>query len=194
MAKRLNIEKSAYVERIVNFMHKNHNSMWWSLDETREKWRREYPFSQKVLDEIIHESILFMNLLDSELDNVFRKKMLNFISNYLCIYAARDPEMGNDENRTYDRLNAFFDAWLKTSSKRKSDSKGKTNQSPLSCDSKKIAPVADYTKRVYKRDGKVIQEITKNSGESIKFTYDDMRAYRMQRMADLATVIGAHTK
>jgi len=192
MAKRLNIEKSAYVERIVNFMHKNHNSMWWSLDETGQKWRREYPFSKNVLDEIIHESVLFMNLLDAELDYDFRKKMLNFISNYLCVYAARDPEMENDENRAYAQLFGFFDAWLKTSEQRKSESKKQHTQSHKDC--KTSAPVPDYTKRVYKQGGKVIQEITKNSGETIKFIYDDMRAYRMQRMADLVAVVGPHVK
>ncbi len=194
MAKRLNVEKTAYVERIVNFMHKNHNSMWWSLDETGQKWRREYPFSKKVLDEIIHESVLFMNLLDSELDNIFRKKMLNFISNYLCVYAARDPEMENDENRAHEQLKAFFGAWFKTSEQRKSDSKSKKQRTPSQSDGKISAPVPDYTKRVYKQGGKVIQEITKNSGETIKFTYDDMRAYRMQRMADLVAVVGTHVK
>lgn len=192
MAKRLNAEKTAYVERIVNFMHKNHNSMWWSLDETRKKWRRGYQFSKNVLDEIIHESVLFMNLLDAELNYDFRKKMLNFISNYLCVYAARDPEIGNDENRAYAQLFGFFDAWLKTSEERKSESKKQHTQSHK--DGKTSAPGAKYTKRVYERDGKIIQKITKNSGETVEIAYDDMRAYRMQRMADLAAVVGPHVK
>ena len=167
MAKRLNVEKTAYVERIVNFMHKNHNSMWWSLDETREKWRREYPFSKKVLDEIIHESVLFMNLLDAELNYDFRKKMLNFISNYLCVYAARDPEMENDENRAYKQLNAFFDAWLKTSEERKSESKKQRTQP--------------------RKDGKT-------SAPTERVIVADIRTCRMQRMAGLVAVVGAHVK
>ena len=37
--------------------------------------------------------------------------MLNFISNYLCVYAARDPEMENDEklNERIQRKNQYKD-------------------------------------------------------------------------------------
>lgn len=181
MAKRLDVEKRAYVERIVNFMHKNHTTMW-SLDETREKWRRQRAYDKKISEDLIHESILFMNLLDSELNTDFRKKMLNFISNYLCVYMAKAPGLDDDENKAYNQLNAFFNAWLKNKVQRKSNGKSDTHQKPTRPAKKQSNTTKPYRTLVSTGEGgKIKQEIVLENGQKYTYEYPDMDAYRKQR-------------
>ncbi len=190
MAKRLNIEKTAYVSKIAEFMHQNHTTMW-TLEETREKWRTERPYSKTIEQELIQKSLLFMSLLDSDLNHDFRAKILRFMARYLSVYVARSAELNGDTEKACAQLDAFFDAWLKLSEKRKSDSKNRSKQKFAkksdAVSAKKPEPA--YTKHVFKKGGKLYQEIVLRTGEKFIFAYESTREYRLQRMADIASVI-----
>ncbi len=197
MPKRLNVEKTAYVNKIAEFMHANHTSFW-TVDETREKWRKFRRYDKKIENELMSQSILFMSLLDSELDHDFRAKMLRFIARYLSVYVARAPELKGDEKKACEQLNTFFDAWLKVSEKRKSEVKTKkktktkfvpkkTQNEPKQCD-KRLS---------IESSGKIVQKITiKKDGQitTIETTYNNLKEYQRRHQADFRRIIGEHIK
>lgn len=111
MSKRISQEKQNYTDTIVAFVHQNYTSLL-TRDETRDTWRRHRAYDPVIEQELIAQSLLFVSLLDNDLNKTFRQKMLNFIARYLCVYTARSKEMNNDENRAYAKLNSYFSKWL----------------------------------------------------------------------------------
>lgn len=200
MPKRLNVEKTAYVNKIAEFMHANHTSFW-TVDETREKWRKFRRYDKKIENELMSQSILFMSLLDSELDHDFRAKMLRFIARYLSVYVARAPELKGDEAKACEQLNTFFDAWLKISEKRKSDSKAKakkqatTTTKPQKTRKQANKPCDKHLSK--KSDGKIVQKITITAGTQttiIETVYDSLKEYQRRHRADFRRIIDEHLK
>jgi hypothetical protein len=200
MPKRLNIEKTEYVNKMAEFMHANHTSFW-TLDETREKWRKLRQYDKKIESELISQSILFMSLLNSELNHDFRAKMLNFIARHLSVYVARAPEFNGDEKKACTQLNSFFTAWLKMAEKRKSDSKAnaKKRQAPVVKAQKKQKPANKKCDRHLSTgsDGKIVQKITiKTEGKvtTIETVYDNLKEYQRNHRADFQRIIREHVK
>ena len=68
--------------------------------------------------ELITKSLLFMSLLDGDLDLVFRKKIANYIAGYLAVYTSKSKEYANCKNQQEKEakarliLNGVFTKWI----------------------------------------------------------------------------------
>lgn len=194
MAKRLLQVKRDYVEHIAEFMYAHHISFK-TLEQTKQTWRTERAYNPSIEEELINTSKLFLSLLDKELDLNFRRRVVNFISNYLSVYVSKSKEyadikdMATRQNHAYIKLNNEFLIWLNSVQENKALHKSVQRRGkPVQKQEK-----PKYQKYLSKQGDKVIQEITIGN-EKVTFTYNDMKTFRQNYRADIARIIGAHTK
>lgn len=194
MAKRLLQVKRDYITHIAEFMYAHHISFK-TLEQTKQTWRTERAYDASIEQELIDKSKLFLSLLDKELDLNFRRRLVNFMANYLAVYVSKSKEYANiqdakaRQNHAYIKLNNEFLIWLNGLQANKA--LRKTNKKPRKPVQTQQEP--KYEKHLSKQGDKVIQEITFRN-ETIKFTYENMKEFRRNYRADIARIIGAHTK
>lgn len=197
MAKKLMQTKRDYEDYIAEYMHAHHISFK-TLEQTKQTWRTERAYDPQIEFELIKVSKLYISLLDKSLNLNFRRRLANFMANYLAVYVSKSKEFADihdaaaRQNHAYVKLNNEFLIWLDSVQAKKALRKSaQQSKKPVQQAKKKDTP--KYQKHLSKQGEKVVQEITFGN-ETIKFTYENMTEFRRNYRADIARVIGAHTK
>ena len=197
MAKKLMQTKRDYEDHIAKYMHENHISFK-TPEQTKQTWRTERAYDELIEKELIETSKIFVLLLDKQLDLIFRRRLVNFMANYLAVYVSKSKEFADikdataRQNRAYVKLNNEFLIWLDSVQANKALCKSsKQHKKPVQKTDKKDEP--KYQKHLSKQGEKVVQEITFKN-ETVKITYENMKEFRKNYRADIARIIGAHTK
>jgi len=196
MAKKLLQTKRDYMNYVSKYMHENHISFK-TLEETKQTWRTERAYDATIEEELISISKLFFSLLRCDLNMDFRRRLANFMANYLAVYTSKSKayaditDARSRQEHAYVKLNNEFLLWLDSMQKIKVDYKAGINQKAQRIHTSK--PEQKYKKRVLKQDDKVIQEITFEK-EKVSFMYDNMAEYRKKYRTDLANAISMHIK
>ena len=94
MAKKLIETKRDYENYIAEYMHKNHISFK-TLEQTKQTWRTERAYDATIEAELVSTSKVFMLLLRNDLNMDFRRRLVNFMSNYLAVYVSKSKEYAN---------------------------------------------------------------------------------------------------
>lgn len=196
MAKKLIETKRDYENYIAEYMHKNHISFK-TLEQTKQTWRTERAYDATIEAELVSTSKVFMLLLRNDLNMDFRRRLVNFMSNYLAVYVSKSKEYANivdaaaRQERAYVKLNNDFLMWLNSIQTIKKSHKEAIQQKTQKPHKEKTAP--KYKKHLFKQDAKIIQEIDFGK-EKVIFTYENMAEYRKNYRADFARTIAVHTK
>ena len=196
MAKMLLQTKRDYMDYIAKYMYENHIS-YKTLEQTKKTWRTERAYDTMIEEELISVSKLFISLLRHNLDLNFRRRLVNFMANYLAVYTSKSKEYANitdaraRHEHAYVKLNNNFLVWLNSTEQIKAAHKPRNTQTPQKPRTEKAAP--KHQKHILKQDGKIIQEITFGD-EKVSFTYEDLAEYRKKCRADFARTVSAHTK
>lgn len=180
--------KDDYVDYIATYMHDNIS--YKTLEQTPQSWRQERAYDIDIETELITKSLLFMSLLDGDLDLVFRKKIANYIAGYLAVYTSKSKEYANCKNQQEKEakarlaLNGVFTKWIDgveaTKKKRKAAKK-----------KPKRKPKPMYTTRTIceiQSDGSVVQKIWVGSCAHT-ITYQNIKEYKQKHDADCARVM-----
>ncbi len=130
---RLSEEKNKYVDYIADFMYRNHMSFK-TLDATKASWREDREYNKNIEDELITQSITFLNILDKELNVDFRKKLARFMATYLSVYIAKAPRFAKYTNKKQSKAlseltNLFMDKLTKDEANRTTRKVAKRNSS-----------------------------------------------------------------
>ena len=190
MAQKLLQTKRDYIDRISKYMYDNHIS-YKTLEETKKTWRQERDYDVKIEQELITKSLLFMSLLDSDLDLRFRTRVANFIARYLSVYTSKSPECAEcgtqeeKQTKAYNLLHEVFAKWLdgveaaKKTRKTAKKAQKKSNPKPQ---------IQSRTKCSINKDGSVMQVI-RVGDETRRITYPTMAAYKLNRDLDYTRVM-----
>lgn len=196
MAKEFFQTKCDYDDFISTYMYNNHMSFK-TLEEVKKSWRKDRAYDAKIEVELITKSLLFMSLLDDELDLNFRKQMLNHIASYLSVYTSKAPEYASyeDQNKkeaaARSALNKTFSTWLNGVEAAKKNRKvAKQRVKRKHTTAPKVTDTTS-TKCEIQRDGTVLQLVTVGT-KTHTFTYPNVAAYKQQRDLDCARVMREH--
>ena len=193
MTQKLLQTKREYDDFISTYMYNNHMSFK-TLEEVKKSWRKDRAYDAKIEAELITKSLLFMSLLDDELDLNFRKQMLNHIASYLSVYTSKAPEHASyeDQNKkeaaTRSALNKTFSTWLngvEAAKKNRKVAKQRVKRKRVAAP--KITDTT-RTKCEIQKDGTVLQLVTVGK-KTHTFTYPNVAAYKQQRDLDCARVM-----
>ncbi len=196
MTQKLLQTKREYDDFISTYMYNNHMSFK-TLEEVKKSWRKDRAYDAKIEAELITKSLLFMSLLDDELDLNFRKQMLNHIASYLSVYTSKAPEYASyeDQNKkeaaARSALNKTFSTWLNGVEAAKKNRKvAKQRVKRKHTTAPKITDTT-RTKCEIQKDGTVLQLVTVGK-KTHTFTYPNVAAYKQQRDLDCARVMREH--
>ena len=193
MTRKLLQTKHDYVDYIAMYMYNNHIS-YKTLEETRQSWRQERAYDIDIESELITKSLLFMSLLDGDLDLVFRKKIANYIAGYLAVYTSKSQKYANCKNQQEKEatarlvLNGVFTKWIdgvEATKKNRKAAKKKAKRKRI------VTPKPMDTTRTIcevQSDGSVVQKIGVGS-RAHKITYQNITEYKQKRDADYARVM-----
>ena len=187
MAKKLNQVKHDYINHIAEYMYGNHSSFM-TLEETKNHWREKRSYDPAIEQELINQSLLFMSLLEKDLDLKFRQRVLNYIANYLSVYTSKSPEFNGDKNRAYSRLNWLFLSWLNAWDAARKVRKAAKNQKQHPKTQKTSAKKsAKPMTHLFREDTKIVQKVTVD-GLTHTFEYESFCEYRKLRNQNIATI------
>lgn len=195
MARKFLQTKRDYMNYISKYMYDNHISFK-TLEETKQTWRQEREYDAKIEQELIIKSLLFMSLLDSDLDLRFRTKVAKFIARYLSVYTSKSnecAECGTQEEKqtkAYNLLHDVFAKWLDgveaAKATRKMAKKAQKQSKPK--------PQAQTRTRCsVKKDGSYVQTI-KVGGKTHILTYPNMATYKLNHDLDCARIMAQYQK
>lgn len=195
MAQKLLQTKRDYIDRISKYMYENHIS-YKTLEETKETWRQEREYDVNIEQELITKSLLFMSLLDKDLDLGFRTKVANFIARYLSVYTSKSPECAEcatqkeKQTKAYNLLHEVFAKWLDGVEAAKEARKiaKKAQKKP-----KPKPQIQSRTRCSINKDGSYVQTI-KVGGKTHTLTYPNMAAYKRDRDLDCARIMAQYQK
>lgn len=194
MTRKLLQTKRDYADYIATYMYNNHIS-YKTLEETKQTWRQEREYDANIEAELITKSLLFMSLLDGELDLVFRKKVANFIAGYLSVYTSKSNEYAScksqreKEAKARLALNDVFTKWMDgVEAAKKSRKVTKSKRKRVTVTKPKDTT---STKCEVQKDGRVVQKIIIGSKEH-RIMYQNVAEYRQKRDADFARVMNEH--
>ena len=195
MAQKLLQTKRDYIDRISKYMYDNHIS-YKTLEETKQTWRQEREYDAEIEQELVTKSLLFMSLLNRDLDLSFRTRVAKFIARYLSVYTSKSKEYAdcgtNEEKLTkaYTALDEVFAKWLDGVEAAKATRKmAKKAQK----ESKPKPQIRSRTKCSIKKDGTYVQTINVG-GKTHTLTYPNMATYKLNHDLDCARIMAQYQK
>ena len=187
MAKKLNQVKHDYINHIGEYMYNNHSSFM-TLEETKNHWREKRAYDPAIEQELIKQSLLFVSLLENDLDLKFRQRLLNYIANYLSVYTSKSTEFNGDKNRAYSKLSWLFLSWLNSWDAAKKLRKAAKNQKRRPKAKKTVAKKSTKPAvHLFQEDTKIVQKITID-GATHTFEYESFYEYRKMRNQNIAAI------
>lgn len=195
MAQKLLQTRRDYINYISKYMYDNHIS-YKTLEETKATWRQEREYDVNIEQELITKSLLFMSLLNKDLDLNFRTKVANFIARYLSVYTSKSPEYAECDTqeakqaKAYNALQEVFAKWLNgveiAKKARKKAQKAKKKPKPK-------LQIKSHTRCSVNKDGSYVQTIVVD-GKTHTLTYPDINAYKHKRDEDCARIMAQYQK